>query len=331
MATVSNNHLATAVLGASALAVGVVLWRRRSESLKAIVTQLNVYPIKSCRGIALEKAVLDDCGIQHDREWVIVRAPSQADDLAEMLTIRDLPRMACIQPSFTSQGKLMISTDDGKSLVVEGDNHGVMYKSRVWRTDVIGIDQGGAVSDFLSNFLNCRDKPVKLIRMAPEHRRSLIDCSKYSPIVSKDADQGGFSNFSDWSQLSLVSNQTITWLNMQETICGGMSNARFRMNIVVDAAGAFAEDKWQWFTIRDIDFQFLKQCGRCAVPTVDPSDGTKDENLEPLKTLKKRRAGYYPHLGSGDTQAFLGTNLRHMHKSGQCIRVGDCISVAAWR
>merc|ERR1712087_1052523 len=100
------------------------------------------------------------------------------------------------------------------------------------------------------------------------------------------------------------------------------------MNIVVDAADAFAEDNWNDFSIGQVNFRFLKHCGRCQVPVVDPSVGTRDSNLEPLKTLKKLRRGDYPFLAAGtDVQAFLGVNVRHFYKPGQSIRVGDRVTV----
>jgi uncharacterized protein YcbX len=262
---------------------------------------------------------------------VQVVSPGSNDVQAKMLTIREFPRMATIQPMFTSNGNLMLCTDNGKSICVGDDDDGVEYKSVVWRTDVTGIDQGDDVSAFLSSFLGCSDNSVRLIRI-PAAGRKLAGCSKYKCLVASDVDQGGSSRFSgiarysDWSQLSVISNQSLEWLNRQSDVSSSMSNLRFRMNIVVDASAAFAEDQWYDFSIGEVECRFLKQCGRCLVPTVDPSDGTKDPALAPLKTLKRLRAGEYPFYPG--TEAFLGVNFRHLYKPGQCIRVGDRVLVA---
>ena len=40
----------------------------------AHVAALNIYPVKGCRGIALERARLLPTGFEHDREWLIVTA-----------------------------------------------------------------------------------------------------------------------------------------------------------------------------------------------------------------------------------------------------------------
>jgi len=336
MATPSKVQFAFGVFSGSALAAAYVLLRRRRRAFQATVTQLVVFPVKGCRGVELETAKLNIGGIEHDREWMIVQAvsPGSNDAQAKMLTSREFPRMATIQPMFTSQGNIMLCTDDGKSICVGDDTDGLEYNSVVWRSDVTGIDQGDDVSAFLSSFLGCSDKSVRLIRMRAAGR-NLADCSKYGSIVASDTDQcessrfSGFSRYSDWGQLSIISNQSLEWLNRQNDVSCSMSNHRFRMNIVVDASAAFAEDHWYDFSIGEVECRFLKRCGRCLVATVDPSAGTKDPALKPLTTLKRLRAGKYPFLGpNSGTEAFLGINLRHLHKPGQCIRVGDRLLVA---
>ncbi|MBI4147971.1 MOSC N-terminal beta barrel domain-containing protein [Candidatus Woesearchaeota archaeon] len=56
------------------------------------MTQLSIaglyyYPIKSCAGIALEEAVLDEKGITHDREFMVV------DASGKQVTQRENPGM----------------------------------------------------------------------------------------------------------------------------------------------------------------------------------------------------------------------------------------------
>ena len=52
------------------------------------VAALNVYPVKSCAGIALAEAQLVETGLAHDREWMVV------DPVGHFLTQRDTPRSA---------------------------------------------------------------------------------------------------------------------------------------------------------------------------------------------------------------------------------------------
>ena len=61
------------------------------------LTELNLYPIKSCAGISLRKATLTEAGLMseqiYDREWMVV------DAQGEFLSQREYPRMALIQPT----------------------------------------------------------------------------------------------------------------------------------------------------------------------------------------------------------------------------------------
>merc|ERR1711908_221699 len=103
-----------------------------------------------------------------------------------------------------------------------------------------------------------------------ERLKRLDACTKYSPLAAGDPDGGGRARYTDWTQLSIVSKQSLAWLNAQDGVEAHMRNDRFRMNIVVDAAKPFAEDTWRSFSIGEVACRFLKQCGRCAVTTADP-------------------------------------------------------------
>ncbi len=56
------------------------------------IASLHVYPVKSCRGIALAQAELTPRGLRHDREWMVVTPEGR------FLTQRELPRLALIAP-----------------------------------------------------------------------------------------------------------------------------------------------------------------------------------------------------------------------------------------
>ena len=58
--------------------------------MAASIAALFVYPVKSCRGIALDFARLAERGLEHDREWMIV------DGDGRFVTQRDVPRLALI-------------------------------------------------------------------------------------------------------------------------------------------------------------------------------------------------------------------------------------------
>jgi uncharacterized protein YcbX len=66
--------------------------------VEARIAALWVFPIKSCAGISVQQAVLTPTGLAHDRAWMVV------DVDGEMVTQRELPRMALIQPELVDSG-----------------------------------------------------------------------------------------------------------------------------------------------------------------------------------------------------------------------------------
>ena len=60
------------------------------------VAALFNYPVKSCRGIALDRAELGLCGLSLDRRWMVTR-PDGA-----FVTQRELPAMALIDVTLTA-------------------------------------------------------------------------------------------------------------------------------------------------------------------------------------------------------------------------------------
>ena len=57
----------------------------------AVVTDLFVYPIKSCKGIRVESADLWETGLYLDRLWMVV------DEAGRFLSQRTVPRLALVQ------------------------------------------------------------------------------------------------------------------------------------------------------------------------------------------------------------------------------------------
>jgi uncharacterized protein len=56
------------------------------------VSELNIYPVKSCRGFGVASAIVTKRGFTYDRAWMIV------DDKNKCITQREKPLMALIQP-----------------------------------------------------------------------------------------------------------------------------------------------------------------------------------------------------------------------------------------
>ncbi len=152
---------------------------------EACIAALWVFPVKSCAGISVPHAVLTPTGLAHDRGWMVVDADG------DMVTQRELPRMALIQPELVYSGATVCElvlhapgmTALHLSLTVEGGasialaNTSTTSKAqaievRVWDDQVPAFDMGPPVSAWLNEFLGSSLGTLRLVRFDENHQRS---------------------------------------------------------------------------------------------------------------------------------------------------------------
>ena len=66
--------------------------------MAATLAELNIYPVKSCRGIPLQSARVAATGLADDRHWMLVRPNGR------FVTQRELPRLALIGTAVDAAG-----------------------------------------------------------------------------------------------------------------------------------------------------------------------------------------------------------------------------------
>src|SRR6202521_4576452 len=118
------------------------------------IASLHIYPVKSCRGIALETSPVGERGLAFDREWMIV------DGDGRFVTQRDVPRLALVEPSLTTAALELKAPGSGR-LAVPFSSEGAMRPVTVWRDDVQAVDQGDEAAAWLSSALQL---PLRLVR-----------------------------------------------------------------------------------------------------------------------------------------------------------------------
>ena len=94
-----------------------------------IVSQLNIYPIKSCRGTALERGEIGATGFLNDRRWLVV------DEDWRFLTQREIARMALIQPTVDARCLRLSAPDSSNFELSAGEacRHHHLEGQRRWR------------------------------------------------------------------------------------------------------------------------------------------------------------------------------------------------------
>lgn len=262
------------------------------------LASLHLYPIKSCRGHAVDAVTLDRLGPRGDRRFLIV------DEHGRFLTQRTLPRLALVEPSVLgSQLTLRAPEMAALELSTATPPDTPVREAQVWRDTVRVADLGEAAAAWLSAFLGC---PARLVTVAPEFTR---------PIRKPSARDGDEAAFSDAFPFLVISEASLADLNSR--LDEPLPMNRFRPNLVVRDCPAYAEDAWKRIRIGDVVLRAAAPCGRCIVTTTDQH--TLARTKEPLRTL----AGY---RRSGEGEVMFGQNYIHETKTGT-LRAGAPVEI----
>jgi uncharacterized protein YcbX len=260
-----------------------------------LLSALHLYPVKSCRGIAVAEATVTDAGLEHDREWMVVTPEGR------FVTQRECPRLATVRVALSS-GALTLAAEGGGSVAVPLDFRGNPVDVTVWRDRCGAHDQGDEVARWLSEWLG---RPLRLVRFESSQRR-----------LSDPAWTGGLeaaTRFSDGFALLAISRASLADLNSRLAVPLAMN--RFRPNLELEGLPPYGEDDLQDLVAGPLRLRRVKPCTRCVITTTHPETGIV-EGDEPLKTLKTYR--WDPQL-RGVT---FGQNLVVVAGAGTSLRVG---------
>jgi uncharacterized protein len=228
------------------------------SDLKVSVSQLCVYPIKSCAGVNLTDSTLVETGLELDRAWMVV------DAQGVFVSQRGLPRMALIQPTLKSQ-EMVLRAPGMLALHVALDTVETPTRVQVWDDTVAAYDMGDLAAQWFSDFLGQR---LRLVRFDPEQKR-LSDTAWTSDIEAENA-------FSDGFPILVTSTASLDEMNRRLRLAGqaDITLARFRPNLVLDGLDAHGEDHLDEIAFStsqgEIRLKLVKPCTRCSIPDVDP-------------------------------------------------------------
>lgn len=269
----------------------------------AHIAAINVYPVKACRGMALDHARITATGFEHDREWLIVRPNGQ------FMTQREEPRLALIETALT-RDSLQLRVPQADALSLPLDMTGAEVEVTCWRDRCAAFDAGDTAATWLSDFLG---KPARLVRF--DSRRKRVSSSDWT------ADVEALTQFSDAFSWLVISLASLADLNAR--LPQPLPMNRFRPNIVIDGLPAYGEDRVHEFVADGVRLRVVKPCTRCAVTTTNQQTGER-EGDEPLRTLKQYR---FDRELKGVT---FGQNLILIEGRGRELRVEQQIDVV-WK
>jgi len=239
------------------------------------VATIHTYPIKGCHRLDHDRAEVQPWGLAGDRRWMVVEPDGR------MLTQRQVPRLTAIQPSYVDGGGLVLRTPGLEALTVAPPADGERLAVTVWKSTVTATLAARAAGDWLSAAL---DRKVALVWLDDPTRRPV------DPAYGRDTDRVSFADGYPLLATTTASLDALNgWLLESGSPEGPLPMTRFRPNVVVAGAHAWAEDGWLGRRLRigAVTFRAVKMCGRCVVPTTDQEIGERGH--EPLQTLGRYR------------------------------------------
>ncbi|WCJ28094.1 Molybdenum cofactor sulfurase family protein [Euphorbia peplus] len=246
----------------------------------AKVTEIFVYPIKSCRGISLPHAPLTPTGFRWDRNWLVVnykgRAYTQRVEPKLALVETQLPLEAFSQTWEPTPNSFMVLKAPGMDElnVPLTKPKEVTSGVSVWEWSGSALDEGAEAAKWFSDYLG---KPSRLVRFNSESETRPTD---------PEYVRGHSVMFADIFPYMITSQGSLDALN--KILAEPVPINRFRANILVEGCEPFSEDLWTEIKINNWTFHSVRLCSRCKVPTIDQDTGIP--GAEPNKTLMEIRS-----------------------------------------
>jgi len=227
-----------------------------NDNKKLSIDKIIIYPIKSCTGIELTKWIITDNGFLYDRIFGIY------DDKYNLLTLKKNPTLNNIIPSIDINKNIMIIKFNKDKIILDL-NKDIDNTVNIWLSDKLKMN-------------------VKLLK----NDNHLYQTDQFL-IISN-------SSLLDLNYKIYIQNYLFSLLPyyIQYNICKYypiITYHRFRPNIILNGINSYDEDKINQIILNNIILNFNKSCSRCYTTVVNNNTSKLDNNLEPIRTLKKYR------------------------------------------
>ena len=222
------------------------------------------------------------------------------DASGNFITQREESRL-CLVDAVLDRDRLGLSAPGQPLLSLQIPVQGNTCEVSVWEEKVLAIDCGDEAADWFNGFLN---RQCRLVYM-PDTSARQVDRH-----YAREGDKLGFA---DGFPVLLISEASLVDFNRH--LNRPITMTRFRPNIVVSGCEAYAEDHWKSVQIGEINFDLVKPCSRCVIPSIDPATGKKNSEVSRQLARYRRREG----------NVYFGQNL--VHRNHGMLRLGDRLTL----
>ncbi|XP_066208847.1 molybdenum cofactor sulfurase [Saccopteryx leptura] len=263
-----------------------------------VITNLYLYPIKSCAAFEVTKWPVGNHGLLYDRGWMVVNHNGIC------LSQKQEPRLCLIQPIIDLQQRIMVIKAKGMEPIEvpleENGERAQICQSRVCADRVNTYDCGEKISSWLSKFLG---RPCHLIKQSSNFQRN----AKKKHDKGQSAGTTATLSLVNEAQYLLVNRSSVLELQQQLNTSGENGKeellpvqdliSRFRANIITNGTSAFEEEKWDEISIGSLHFQVLGPCHRCQMICIDQQTGQRNQDVfQKLSEYRERKVNFGVYL-----------------------------------
>jgi uncharacterized protein len=259
------------------------------------ITELRIYPIKSCRGVKVSSIKSTLQGLYLDRRWMLVNEKN------EFITIRQNSKMTLINTRIDEEKQQLVVTigdDKEKQIAVPLfpndeylEQHTKPATVNIWGSDTKAyMYTDPKIQALFRDFIG-DGKEVNLVTKDPRDPR--ICAGNGAPeVLGRQATV----NFPDVLPVLIASEASLAELNGRLKAQGEeeITIERFRPNVIIKGGEAWSEDSWKTVRINGstaplsswipsavsgltgaVDMDVVARCARCQVPNVNPDTADK--------------------------------------------------------
>ncbi|KFP62527.1 Molybdenum cofactor sulfurase, partial [Cariama cristata] len=259
------------------------------------VTNIYLYPIKSCSAFEVTEWPVGNQGLLYDRNWMVVNQNGVC------MTQKQEPRLCLVNPSIDLKQKIMVIQAEGMhpisvSLEENTGKEAVICESKVCSHRVKTYDCGERIAGWFSMFLG---RPCRLIRQSSDmknksHQKNTKGLASATNISLSFVNEAQYLLINVASILQLkeyISARLEEPLELEELI------QRFRANIVISAPESFEEEEWAEISIGALRFQVVGPCSRCQIICIDQQSAERNkEFLQSLSAARGRKTNFGIYL-----------------------------------